>query len=385
MLKRAFCLFFCALLLLLCFPRLPVGADDDFLLCVVENTFIEDVSDSASATYIGGTIYVPYRAIDPLYGIKAYYNERLQQLLIYTLDMRMTFDIANGQTYDSNGDFFPPAAVRRAGTIFIPIQFVCDRFDLYFSYTDISWSIPAPIIRICTSKPEISDSLLYARNSAVIKNIYQARQNPDSSEPHTDTPQNKPEQVPRLTYLAFEGALNEITPSILDTLENNRYSAAFFLPAENPEAQPDLLRRVYASGYPVGFLLTEVPEDPSAYLAEANRKLCAVLHTKTRLVCIRDGADSLTEAQRDSIIAAGFRIWDANINPAPDTSTAYSIYSACKRQLPRTKRVTVVKLSSSKAVDDTLPKLCAWLKNNRYSVLTMNEWDTPVNKKNDIR
>lgn len=353
---------------------------------MVENSFVEDVSDSARATYIGGTIYVPYHILDPLYGIKAYYNERLQQLLVYTLDLRMTFDLANGQTFDSNGEFYPPLAVWRAGTVFIPIQLVCAQFELYFSYTAPSQTFSEPIIRICTSRPTISDIVLYARNTALIQTIfesYQSALNPTS--PTTPVTPAEPDKMPLLTYLSFEGMLTENSESILDTLTEKGYPAAFFLPAEDPAANSDLLRRIYAGGWTIGLLLTEVPDDPAALLKAANDKLCTVLHTKTRLVCVADGVDSLTRAQRDAIVDAGFRLWDANIDPDPDTSSATALYNSCRRLLSKTTRVTVIRLCSNAAVQQALPKICNWLENNEYSILTMNEWDTPINRVNEIR
>lgn len=382
--KRVVCILLGCLLAFAVFPRLSADADDDFLLCVVENSFVEDVSEDSRATYISGTIYVPYHALDSIYGIKAYYNERLQQLLVYTLDLRMTFDVANNQTYDSDGEIFQPVAVRHAGTIFIPIQFICDRFELYFSYTPAGRTLPAPIIRICAAQPNLPDAVLYARNTALTQTIYDNYQ--ELISPSTPTnPVTPTKPVPLLTYLSFEGPLNEETGAILDTLEKRGYPAAFFLPAENPSAQPDLLRRIYASGYTVGLLLTEVPEDLVVLLTKANEQLCSVLHTKTRLVCVADGADTLTPAQRDAIVAAGFRLWDANIDPDPDTSSASALYTSCRRLLSKTTRVTVVRLCCNTAVMETLPKICAWLESNSYSVLTMNEWDTPINKASEIR
>lgn len=382
--KRGVCVLLACFLALAVFPRLSAVADDDFLLCVVENSFIEDVSADTRATYISGTIYVPYHTLDSIYGIKAYYNERLQQLLVYTLDLRMTFDVANKQTYDSNGEFFPPVAVRHAGTIFIPIQFICDRFELYFSYTPAGRILPAPIIRICASPPSLPDAVLYARNTALTQTIYDNYQ--ELVSPSTPVkPVTPPTPVPLLTYLTFEGPLTEETGAILNTLEKRGYPSAFFLPAENPSAEPDLLRRIYVSGFTVGLLLTTVPDDPTALLTKANEQLCSVLHTKTRLVCVADGADTLSKAQRNAIVAAGFRLWDTNIDPDPDTSSASALYTSCRRLLSKTTRVTVVHLCCNTSVREALLKICIWLENNKYSVLTMNEWDTPINKINEIR
>lgn len=179
--------------------------------------------------------------------------------------------------------------------------------------------------------------------------------------------------------------MNNNTAQIMDTLADWDYSAVFFLPAEDPVSDPDLLRRIYANGWTIGLLLTDVPEHPETLLAEANEKIRAVLHTKLRLVCIAEGTEILSQQQQDHIIAAGFRLWDTNIDPDPDTSSASALYKSCRRLLSRTKHVTVIRLCCNDAVQEALPNLCTWLYNNSYSVLTMNEWDTPINKISEIR
>ena len=390
--KRALCAVLCCLLVLAVFPRLPAAADDDYLLCVVESTLNEDVSEAGRAAYIGGTIYVPYHALDSLYGIKPYYNERLQQLFVYSLDLRMTFDLPNGQTYDTNGEFYPLLAVRRAGTIFIPIQLVCDRFSLYFSFTPAGRYIPAPVIRICASRPALSDTALYARSLSLMQEIYNrylaavSPATPGSGTGNsggTANPGTAPQ--PLLTYLMFEGALGETTVSLLDTLDESGDPAAFFLPAENAGAEESLLRRLYASGYTIGLLLTDVPDDPAALLEKANAALCAVIHAKTRLVCVAAGADSLSDAQREAVIAAGFRLWDPNITPTAGTAgTAAAFLRSARRQLSRTSRTTVVRLPADAVTAEALPGLCRFLASG-YSVLAMNEWDDPINAANEIR
>ena len=386
--KRVLCLLLCCLVVWAVFPRLPARADDDFLMCAIENTFLEDVTEGGRASYIGGSIYIPYSALDGLSGVKAYYNERLQQLFVYTLDLRMTFDMANEQTYDTNGDFYPPLAVRRGGTIFVPIQMICDRFELYFSFTPAGRICDAPVIRICAVRPTLSDALLFSRSATLIETIYdnyQAYINPVIPSDPGPGPGRDPTPAPLLTYLLFEGPLTAETPAILDELSDRGCPAAFFLPAEDPAAEPDLLRRLYAQDYTLGLLLTDVPEDPAALLREANARLCGVVHAKTRLVRVAAGADTLTEGQREAIVAAGFRLWDANLDPLADESDAEELLRLARRMLARTSRTAVIRLSSNPAVLETLPALCRWMDNNNRAVLSINEWDDPINAANELR
>lgn len=391
---RLLCTLLAAAVLVTVLP-VSVRADDDFLLTVVENSFVESVAESDRAAYINGIIYVPYRRIDGLNGVRVYYNVSLQQLFVYSLDLRMTFDLANSQTYDSNGEFYPPLAVRRAGTIFLPIQLVCAQFDLHFSYTSAGTLYPAPIIRLCGSRPTTSNGTLYSANRDLIDDIYEryraltapsAGDEPGSSTPTTPTvPKPVPEPEPAtLTYLTFSGMPGDETPAILDALESAGCPGAFFLPAEEADALPaDLLRQIYARGGTLGLLLREPGDEPVTLLERANRRLSAVLHVKTRLVLVENGVDSLTDEQREALIGAGFRLWDCGV--APTLSDAPTLLRTAKRLLGRADRAAVVRLDNSAAVREALPELCRWMAGNNCSPLAVTEWNAPVNRANEVR
>ena len=230
----------------------PSSAAPDVIFTAVNDTFLRGLSPSTMPTVIGGQAYVPYATFTaaPNPGLIGKYDGVNNQLVLYNINRILTFDMANAITRDEQGTVYSAGAVRRNGTYYVPARVVCEAFG--FRYSFVPGNLLGPIVRINTDGSGLSDDYLVSRGFSVMRTIYDQYQRDygapleepepsDAPEPEPEAPQTQPEQpdpdealAGKVVYLAIVGDVNEYTAQILDLLEDNRYSAAFFV---TPRAQ----------------------------------------------------------------------------------------------------------------------------------------------------
>ncbi len=395
---------FAAVLALLCLTlavlcAMHVSAAPSVTFTVINDVFTQNLSSGQMPVRIGGQVYIPYNTLSRLMSVKYYYNEKEQRVLVYNFDYTLTFDLANSISYDESGVVYSHNAVRRSGTIFLPAALICNKFGFYFSY--ITSAPLGPIVRINTEEVTVPDSVLVEKAQERMQQIYDAYV--ASIEPSTDNPgdtsnpvtpsdpggQNPPAgdlSAPANVYLAFEGPLNETTGGILDSLSQWDEKAAFFIAGE-VDGQRDTLRRIFAEGHTIGLYVPgqyASSDELLRALDEQNEALCAVLHTKARLVWM-PGSRQLTQQQRDALIGAGYRLWEDNLDPRADMRTAYSVRVNVRNILRGMQYSAVVRLLSNEASAEALPGILSDLRQAGNSVQTIREWSTPVNSAREIR
>ena len=115
-------------------------------------------------------------------------------------------------------------------------------------------------------------------------NTTEPERNPSGNQP--DTPKNpeqpadpEPEQPPATVYLAFTNAGTMAENAAL--LEEYALRGTFFLTAAEINADPALVRALYAAGHILGVTVPEDCETVAASLLEANDALCRALNFKT--------------------------------------------------------------------------------------------------------
>ncbi len=393
--------FACLLVLLMVCSLTLSGASnagDDVIFTAVENVFARDLTAARMPYVDNGYVYIVADAFSGIDGVNVYYNTTLRQLVIYSINHRITFDLVNDQAYDLEGNFYSRTAELRNGTIFVPASIVCDKFGFFYSF--ITEDVIAPLVRINETTPSETEAYFVARCTILMQNIYDAYlasllpPNPDPDTP-TPTPDPEPEPEPEPepdpaatpTYLLFADDLSEAGDDIAATLQAEGILAAFFLTPAQMRATPDLLRTLYTDGHTLGITVPELlPEGQTllAYLSEANDTLQESVYTKTRLLYFPAGVDTLEQATRDTLIALGYRLWDANIDPYTDPGTS-SLYSRTYSRLGRADHTCTLQLLCNQETADTLSRILNLLQSDSYTPLLIREWDTPVNAANDIR
>ncbi len=398
MLKRG-----CAAALLVCLAAAVLlspwsAAAPSVIFTAINDVITPNMSDSTMPVRIGGQVYTPYSFLTRLLTISTHYNTTLQRLMVYNFDHTLTFDLANSITYDDAGIVYSYNAVRRNGSIYIPISLVCQVFGYYYSY--ITSSPLGPVVRVNTGDVSISDETLVERASGRMQQIYDAyvdslappEEEPDDEPDSPDTPsqpddQTEEETSPGNVYLAFEGELGAETDSILDTLSQWEVKAAFFVSGDVTGDNADRLRRIFAEGHAVGLYAPgeyTSMQDMLDALSAQNEALRSVIHCGTRLLWM-PGSAGLSQEQRDALINAGYRLWEDNLDPRADVRTAYSVRVNVRTLLRGMERSAVIRLMNNEASSGALGGVISDLRGQDNTILTIREWDTPINGAREIR
>ena len=395
------------LALLFCCPS-PSSAAPDVIFTAINDTFLRGLSPSTMPTIIGGQAYVPYTTFTaaPNPGLIGTYDGVNNQLVLYNINRILTFDMANAITRDEQGTVYAAGAVRRNGTYYVPARVVCEAFG--FRYSLIPGNLLGPIVRINTDGSGLSDDYLVSRGFSVMRTIYDQYQrdygapaeDPEPSsdpEPQPDPPQIQPEQpdpdeslAGKVVYLAVVGDVNEYTAEILDILQANRYTAAFFVTPRAQGENADYLLRAAASGHVIGVNLYgegssfDSTEQLLAQAQDTQQVIRAVIKTRARALMVPGGSASLTQEQRDALIQAGYRLWDGS-GQTDLWASANDIYSASLSQLRRAPGNAVICLGNNPAGAQALSSLASFFRSHDIEVRSLSETATPVNQIQEMR
>lgn len=383
-----------AVVLVLLAGLLPgrVSGAEDFVFTAMENVFERDVKEDTMPFTSGGMQYVAYTSLYNISAVRTYYNTTLNQIIVYNLDSRLSFDLESDTTYDLEGNSYSAKAIKRNGTVFVPINLVCSKFGLSYSY--ITAGVIAPVIRVNSEEPMESNKYFVDRCSILMQTIYdnyekslkpQQTEQPDTnipSQPDDEQP-DRPDEA-KTGYIMFQGE-PEGAEDILSALDSYSFKAAFFIPKDGIEKQSENIRRIYSSGYNIGILLEgsyTSTEQLKADILEANELLKQVINTKTRLVCYDGGDDKLTEEQRELVISMGCRIWNENTDPY--SARGSSLLAKVKAAVG-TRQTVAIKLAPDEDTAEYMRRICSFLRSDNFSILSINEWTNPVNRSGETR
>ena len=386
--KKYISLLLIAVLLLL--MGISANAASKVVFTVVNDQF-SDLSDSTMPIEKGGKYFVPYSVfLSGFGGIKAYYAVQEQVLVLYDKEKVISFDIAHGYTYDQQMRTYAESAFTQNGAVYVPASFVCSTWGFYYSTMSSS---KGAVVRISRSTPSLSDSMLLYVGDSVMTSLladYNKSSTGQSAPPSGETPPAEPKKI---AYLTFDASPGTATVEILSALSRYRYPATFFLSAQNMAGNDDIIRQIIVNGHSIGLNAsskaagdqTNTPDTVAAQLSSSNELLEKFTKMKTRVTRITDAAHSgLPKEMRDALYLSGYRLWDYTID-ATGKNTSYSISSAVVSALKKTTRPAVIMMENRDTDAKALNTILAYLKQNSYVVLAINEWDAPINAYQDIR
>lgn len=359
----------CATLLLMIFP-ISAGA---LTLTAVNDTLLP-LSDSTMPARLGGELYVPYGVFGSLGASSSYADD--------TLSMSgggetLTFSLAEGYVYDQNLNSYSTPAYERNSTIYVPVKLVCGKLGYTYSTFTASGET---VLRITDGGAQSDSSFANSASGEIDSavNGYYGNTSPSNpgtsvqpTKPQPDEPEKppvveeKPTQKPSLVYLTFFGPTTEHTAATLDVLKNAGRTATFFLPTDTGTWDDDLIRRIVAEGHTPALLLYSTtdttPDNMATALTAANEKLSFLTGVSTRIVSNADGCGQLTRAQRDRLIAEGYRLWDSTFDTGDAEGTAGDAYSATVQRFTADTASLVVRLRHSKTTPDITAWLCSYM------------------------
>ena len=267
---------------------LPSSSSAGYVFFTAVNNSLLPLGESTMPTYFGGTLHVPYSAFYSS-GVNYVSSGNGEIVDLYKGLKRMEFDAAKNTTADQDGAQYSGISAKQYnGTLYIPVGFVCNFFNISFSLISAD---PAPILRIKSSTDIFNDKTFVGRFKTQMQTMYDDY---TSAAPISPTPPSPPPTAPLTPtpsqplptyrgvtlYLSFYGISPDYTPAILDALAAANCKGCFFVTASEIAGNADLIRRIAGTGNSVGIWLDTGSYDEytsaNALLFEA-AKLTAVL------------------------------------------------------------------------------------------------------------
>lgn len=377
--KRFLILLLCAALLLpLVSASVPSYAADSYLITIVDDTVLEDVSDNGMAVYIDGIIYIPYTTVNATKSVYANYNATEQMVTVFTVGADMCFELDTGLTYSRiQQRSVQVSAKLRDGVPYLPVSIVAAWMEMYFSFISAADSgVGYPVIRLSAKTPTTEDKTVLSKNAARLRAVADARDAASGL-----TAPVAPEVPQRTVSLLFTGlpetaeeGAEALLPTLLDTLESYSLQAAFFVEEADLAGQAETLRELYCRGHAVGILLTD-GEAPLEQAQRCGAALAQVLHLRIRTVCAY--GLTLTDQQKTLLEGNGFVLWEPTLEPYAEGITARKLNTNARRALRNAPEKSSLHLRPDEVTLEALPLLSSYLVAQGFTVAPVREWTAP--------
>lgn len=366
------------------------------------NDSLLPLSDSTMPARLGGELYVPYGVFSQL-GVSSSASDGV--LNMSANGETLSFSPDEGYVYDQNLNSYATPAYSMNGTTYVPVKLCCGKFGLSYSTLSVAGET---VLRV-TDGSASSDSAFASSKAVSIENSinsYKGISSSDGSSKNgggttggttTQTPaetpipkvEEKPTRKPSRVYLTFYGAPDKNAPDILDALKQDGRTAAFFLPADTAEWTDDTVRRIVAEGHTAALLLEADEKASGEALTErltlANERLRLLTGVQTRIVSVSTGCAKLSEAQRNALIDAGYRLWDANMDAGDEKGTAARAYAETAQRFSETNATVVLSLHHSRETAEAVELISAYMSRQAIPSGTITLAQTPMNGANDVR
>ena len=355
---------------------LPVRAADLYFTSVDDSLL--PLTSATMPVWSGGKLYVPYTVFDKGstgvdLGLKCIYNRNSGTVTLYTPQemLLLVFDLNAGTCRDEiTGSTFDTKAITRNGQPFLPVNFVCDYFELVRTYVRIDEGY---LIRIKSGNVVLSDSkFLDAANDLIERRVREYNQslapsidpNPPSVKPETPV---EPSADVR-TYLAFRCEQADDLPAILDALDVGNIPAVFFCTPELLASEQELVRRIMGSGHSLGLLAEGESEAASRdLLAEGSALLARTTHSRTTLAYVPDTQSGTLEDE-------GWVCWNESyLLTLTDSVSQYTFAANTLRRLEGRTRATFLTMDADQNTARVLPHLLRQLQLNHFVIGTPME------------
>lgn len=366
------------------------------------NDSLLPLSDSTMPARLGGELYVPYGVFSQL-GVSSSASDGV--LNMSANGETLSFSPDEGYVYDQNLNSYATPAYSMNGTTYVPVKLCCGKFGLSYSTLSVAGET---VLRV-TDGSASSDSAFASSKAASIENSINSYKGISSSDGSSqngggttggttaqtpaETPipkvEEKPTRKPSRVYLTFYGAPDKNAPDILDALKQDGRTAAFFLPADTAEWTDDTVRRIVAEGHTAALLLEADEKASGEALTErltlANERLRLLTGVQTRIVSVSTGCAKLSEAQRNALIDAGYRLWDANMDAGDEKGTAARAYAETAQRFSETNATVVLSLHHSRETAEAVELISAYMSRQAIPSGTITLAQTPMNGANDVR
>ena len=286
--KRTAALLLCLLMLVQLTARPTQASETVYFTAVNENVL--DLNSATMPFWSNGFLYVA-GSIFSSKELGVYYSPNLakQTVVLYTSSSELIFDLSTNTVKDGKGKSYSQPAIVRNGVAFVPIAMVADFFELTYTNTKVNHGY---LVRVKSASAVMNDRIFIdAAGSQIEARYAQYKKSQSSTDVPSDSGQG--EVSGKRVYLCFLASDAQQVSALLDALDSFRAQATFYVTAEFLNQNPDLLRRMAATGQGIGLAVQATQrQDPQQVLEASNRRLFDVICQKTRLVWLGGGGES---------------------------------------------------------------------------------------------
>lgn len=367
-------------------------ADDEIYFTGV-NDKVLPLNDETMPYVWNDKYYVPYTVFDTSLGIYSSYNREDYTLTFWNRENVLTFDFLKTVAYDGTKQY-SERGVWKNDTIYVPAEFICERFGLYFEHINA----PAATILRIVSESSLDSIAFREWVGADLLKYYREytgyySPSPGTAQSPTPTPSTNTEPEIKVVYLTFNGGSGDYAADILDVLDEYEMKVTFFMTRGEIMARPDLVRRIAGSEHGLA-LRSCAEEEPDIYssaqaltdaIEAANAALFEIAGFKTRIFRFSEGSEhsAVTREYRDAVTGAGYRYWDPTERTDATSfgsATSADLSSRVTRGLRNTSNPGVVVLmDDSELTASALSTILRFIQNNNYVVRVITQSEAPIN------
>ncbi len=323
--------------ILLALPRADAAPSIHFTAL---NDYLLPLNTGTIPIVRNGSVYIPYSVFRERNIGVSVSSRTSDALVLYGRQKILTFDLTAGNAYDLETTY-SAQAVARNGTIYVPAYFVCQYFNLEYSYLTTDYGT---VVRMKNLDADLNDNAFVRANVRLMQQYYAAYTGqtskptsstlptasavptgtvrPSPSSYHTPssapaTPSSSgasPSPSPSESlgsvsiYLGIRVTDQSNTEAFLNWLDTKTRAICFFVSPNELSAQSDLVRRIVGSGYGIGFYLTGTETQLDASLEQGNQLLREIASTTTILLA----APGVDGTQKAHLTQMGYVVFQAS-------------------------------------------------------------------------
>lgn len=285
------------------------------LMAVNERVLLDITEDNMPRT-VGGVLYVPYtmlsyQATGIDLGVNAMYSATKRTVLVTDGELGVVFDTRANTAQDLSGSEVPVQAMVRNGTVFVPIDWLCD----YFGTINCSRirTRYGTLIRLTSSAAILSDrSFVSAADNQLADSLNRylesgGRGEGDNPVPSGSGSASDPPSGGELYLTLRWGAEGEECARLA---EGRGLRTLFLFTPEQLREQDDLVRRLAGMGHTIGLTLDGDSLKTCLDQAEEGGALLAAIAHCPALVA---GAPGLSREDQKELTQAGVAVWQPSL------------------------------------------------------------------------
>lgn len=239
------------------------------------NDQLLELTEDTMPFYSGGQLYIPSSFfVGTDLGVNFVRNRNMGLALLYTAQTDLRFDLVNLKVYDKNGKTYSGRAIEKNGTVFFPIDLVCQFFGLTYS---ITVTATVPLIRVKSSTAILNDSRFVAAATSQMADRYGAYEKYIESKDNNKPPVVDPPKPPVIqaeegqkVFLILDGSSRDEIHAAMDRMSSSK--ATFLLSVQQLE-DGDLVRSILGRGHAIALRVQSEAEDEIASEMRRAREL----------------------------------------------------------------------------------------------------------------